>query len=164
MITSRYLKANDYASAADVLSNGSLLLLRAGQGGSGGDLAMMLVNDVYVKGEYEVTDENKRRLLNILAAYPADDPTRKRFVQEAMNWSAKFGEDGEGDADLHHAIGALYAQGMRNPVGTEGVEVVFGGIVLLTGVVYNRRRSLRSGETLVTGHHGVSAHSVVTDV
>lgn len=62
MITSRYLKSSDYTSACDVLYNGALLLLRAGQGGSGGDLAMMLLNEVYNKGEFACNDENKKRL------------------------------------------------------------------------------------------------------
>src|SRR5271155_1278893 len=70
VIASRYLKASDYASAADILSNGSILLLKAGQGGSGGDLAMMLLNDVYSKGAWECTEVNKTRLVEILQAFP----------------------------------------------------------------------------------------------
>lgn len=111
MITSRYLKASDYKSAADVLSNGALLLLKAGQGGSGGDLAMMLLNDVYNKGEYPCNKENKDRLLEILNAFPKAEPTRKRFVQEMVNWSCKSLDQERGDPELQHAAGCLYAQG-----------------------------------------------------
>ncbi|ETN40502.1 uncharacterized protein HMPREF1541_04779 [Cyphellophora europaea CBS 101466] len=110
VITSRYLKSTDYKSAADVLYNGALLLLKAGQGGSGGDLSMMLLNDVYTKGEYECTEENKQRLLEILHAFQKDEPTRKRFVQEMINWSGKFGELERGDPELHNAVGKLYAE------------------------------------------------------
>ena len=97
VIVARYLKSSDYKSAADVLSNGALLLLNAGQGGSGGDLAMMLLNDVYIKGEYECNKENKDRLLEVLHAFPKTEPTRKRFVQEMINWSGKHGEIERGD-------------------------------------------------------------------
>jgi hypothetical protein len=111
VITSRYLKSSDYKSAADVLYNGALLLLKAGQGGSGGDLSMMLLNEVYNKGEYECNEENRRRLIEILHAFQKGEPTRKRFVQEAVNWSGKFGELERGDPELHHAIGKLFAEG-----------------------------------------------------
>ena len=88
-----------------------VLLLKAGQGGSGGDLAVMLLNDVYNKAEWECNEANKARLLEILHAYPKDEPTRKRFVQEMIAWSGKFGELERGDPELHHAAGALYAEG-----------------------------------------------------
>lgn len=111
VITARYLKASDYESACDVLYNGSLLLLRAGQGGSGGDLALMLLNDVYTKGEWACTDENRRRLLEILRAFPPDEPTRKRFINETVAWSGKFGEVERGDAVVHHEVGKMLAEG-----------------------------------------------------
>jgi golgi to ER traffic protein 4 len=111
VITARYLKASDYKSAADVLYNGALLLLKAGQGGSGGDLSMMLLNDVYKKGEYECTEENKKRVLDILQAFQPGEPTRKRFVTEMIGWSGQHGELERGDPELHHAVGRLYAEG-----------------------------------------------------
>ncbi|KIX10190.1 uncharacterized protein Z518_01271 [Rhinocladiella mackenziei CBS 650.93] len=110
VITSRYLKSADYNSACDVLYNGSLLLLRAGQGGSGGDLALMLLNDVYIKGEWECDEENKRRLLEILHAFPKDEPTRKRFVSEMISWSGKLGELERGDPEIHHEVGKIFAE------------------------------------------------------
>jgi len=112
VITSRYLKSSDYTSAADILSNGSMLLLNAGQGGSGGDLAMMLLKDVYMKGEWECNEANKARLLEIHHACPRDEPTRKRFIQEMIGWSGRFGDTERGDPDLHHAAGALFAEGL----------------------------------------------------
>lgn len=113
VITARYLKAQDYTSACDVLHKGALLLLRAGQGGSGGDLALMLLNDVYVKGEYECNEDNKAKLLEIFQAFPSDEPTRKRFVTEMVGWSAKFGELERGDPEVHHEVGKKYAEGER---------------------------------------------------
>ncbi|KAL2426644.1 hypothetical protein ABEF95_011183 [Exophiala dermatitidis] len=110
VITARYLKAQDYTSASDVLHNGSLLLLRAGQGGSGGDLALMLLNDVYVRGEWVCNRENKSRLVEILRAFPPGEPTRKRFITEMVAWSAKFGELERGDPELHFEAGKVYAE------------------------------------------------------
>ncbi|EXJ75591.1 uncharacterized protein A1O5_00098 [Cladophialophora psammophila CBS 110553] len=110
VITARYLKASDYNSACDVLYNGALLLLRADQGGSGGDLALMLLNDVYVKGEYACDDENRKRLLEIFHAFPKEEPTRKRFVSEMVNWSGKFGDLERGDPEIHHQVGKVLAE------------------------------------------------------
>lgn len=109
-MASRYIKAGDYTNAADILSNGAILLLKAGQGGSGGDLSMMLLNEAYNKGEWECNEANKQRLIDILRAFPPGEPTRKRFLQEMISWSGKFGELERGDPDLHHAAGSLYAE------------------------------------------------------
>lgn len=43
-ISSRYVKAQDWDSAFDVSHGGAVALLKAGQGGSGGDLGCMLVD------------------------------------------------------------------------------------------------------------------------
>lgn len=111
VITARYLKSQDYASACDVLYNGSLLLLRAGQGGSGGDLALMLLNDVYIKGEWECNQGNKNRVLEVFHAFPREEPTRKRFVSEMVGWSGRYGELERGDSEIHHEVGRVYAEG-----------------------------------------------------
>lgn len=111
MITARYLKSNDYNSAADILSNGSLLLLRAGQGGSGGDLAITLLTDVYIKASWPVDDANKTRVIEILKAFPPNEPTRKRFIAELGNWTTKESIEGSnperGDPQVHHEIGLV---------------------------------------------------------
>ncbi|KAK5199255.1 hypothetical protein LTR99_001296 [Exophiala xenobiotica] len=109
VITSRYLKSSDYTSACDVLYNGALLLLRAGQGGSGGDLAMMLLNEVYNKGEFVCNDANKKRLFEILHAFPPDEPTRKRFITETVGWSGRFGELERGDPEVQDQVGRVFA-------------------------------------------------------
>lgn len=55
----RYIKQSNYDAAADLLAGGATALLRAGaqQGASasGGDLAIMLVMEVYNKAEWEIT-------------------------------------------------------------------------------------------------------------
>ena len=72
MVASRYVKSSDWDSATDLLYGGALALLRAGQGGSGGDLGCYLV-DVLDKAEKgcgagekgacdpDVMEANKRR-------------------------------------------------------------------------------------------------------
>lgn len=115
VVASRFIKASDYASAADLLSNGAILLLKADQGGSGGDLGLMLLNEVYVKGEWECNETNKGRLVDILRAFPSGEPTRKRFIQEMIAWSGRFGGLERGDPELQHAAGAIYAEGIVQP-------------------------------------------------
>lgn len=56
MIAARYVKAENWAAASDVLVEGAVGLLKAGQGGSGGDLACFLV-DVFGKAEWGPADE-----------------------------------------------------------------------------------------------------------
>lgn len=77
------MKSNDYVSAVDLLSSGASLLLKAGQGASGGDLCMFLM-DVYNKAELKVDVQNKARLLSLLRVFPPGEPTKKRFVGEVV--------------------------------------------------------------------------------
>ena len=51
------------------------------------------------------------KLLSLLRAFPLEEPTKKRFVDELMTWSAKFGDFENGDPELHHVAGTLYAEG-----------------------------------------------------
>lgn len=115
VIASRYIKSSQYGPAADILSSGAIALLKADQGGSGGDLAMMLMTEVYSKTE-EGFEGDKKVLVEILRAFPAGESTRKRFAQEVVGWSAKENKEGEvkypqGDPELHHVVGVLYAEG-----------------------------------------------------
>jgi hypothetical protein len=58
VIAARYLKQSNYDAAADILAGGAKALLKApGASASGGDLALMLVTDVYNKAEWDVTDD-----------------------------------------------------------------------------------------------------------
>ena len=71
----------------------------------------MLLNEVYNKGEWECNEANKARLLEVLRAFPRTESTRKRFIQEMITWSGKYGGLERGDPELQHAAGALYAEG-----------------------------------------------------
>ena len=117
-------------------------MLKAGQGGSGGDLGLFMV-EVYGKGEVKVDGESlgefsSRRvkgsglevgslkeygadgvellgdvgkLFAILRAFPPEEPTKKRLVGEMIGWSSRFGEYENGEPELHHVAGTLYAEG-----------------------------------------------------
>ena len=52
------------------------------------------------------------KLLALLRAFPQSEPTKKKYVTEMIQWSAKFGDYPNGDPELHHAAGILYAEGL----------------------------------------------------
>ncbi|OKL56757.1 hypothetical protein UA08_07905 [Talaromyces atroroseus] len=121
VIAARYLKQSNYDAAAEILTGGAKALLRAGsqQGAaaSGGDLAIMLVVEVYNKAEWEISSEDdaasrarKKRLIELLREFPPDEPSRKRYINEIISWSSKFGPLERGDPELHHAAGSVYAE------------------------------------------------------
>ena len=62
VIAARYLKQSNYDAAAEILTGGAKALLRAGsqQGASasGGDLAIMLVVEVYNKAEWSSSSDD----------------------------------------------------------------------------------------------------------
>lgn len=86
VIASRYTKSSDWASAVDLLASGASMLLKAGQGASGGDLCMFLM-DVYGKAELKPDTTNKARLLSLLREFPEGEPTRKRFAGEVIGYT-----------------------------------------------------------------------------
>ncbi|KAJ9643070.1 hypothetical protein H2199_004592 [Coniosporium tulheliwenetii] len=65
VIASRYVKQSNWDAACDLLFSGAQLLLKAGQGGSGGDLCLFLV-DTYNKAELKPDAASKGRLLALL--------------------------------------------------------------------------------------------------
>ena len=58
VIAARYAKQSDWSSAVELIYGGALALLKAGQGSSGGDLCLLLV-EMLNKGEVEPEAENK---------------------------------------------------------------------------------------------------------
>lgn len=66
---------------------------------------------MYNKGEVKPDAGSKGKLLSLLRAFPKDEPTRKKFVNEMVAWSSKYGEYPAGDPEIHHVAGSLYAEG-----------------------------------------------------
>lgn len=80
---SRYIKQQNWPAAIDILNNVAQSLLKAGQGGSGGDLCIMMV-DVYKQAELKPDATAKGRLLTCLRLFDGQEPTRKTFINEMM--------------------------------------------------------------------------------
>lgn len=80
---SRYIKTQNWPAAIDILASVSQSLLQAGQGGSGGDLCVMMV-DVYRQAELKPDAASKGRLLTCLRLFDGQEPTRKRFITETI--------------------------------------------------------------------------------
>ena len=164
MVASRYVKSSDWDSAIDILYGGALALLKAGQGGSGGDLGCFLVEVLgkaekgcgtgekgacessvveakrYKDGEkggWKIEETLARtikyniltygsgtgKLLALLRAFPPNEPTKKRFVSEMAVWSGKAGEYPNGDPEIHHVAGTLFAEGIET---LHDLGIVFG--------------------------------------
>lgn len=109
VVASRYIKSQNYPAATDILYNVSLSLLTAAQGGSGGDLALFLL-EVYNLSSQPCDSASKGRLLTLLRTFSPEEPSRKRFINEAIGWSSKNSVYPAGDPELHHVIGSLYAE------------------------------------------------------
>ena len=51
------------------------------------------------------------KLLSLLRAFPPNEPTKKRFVSDMVAWSGQAGDYPNGDPELHHVAGTLFAEG-----------------------------------------------------
>ncbi|KAL2269713.1 hypothetical protein VTJ83DRAFT_1897 [Remersonia thermophila] len=109
LVAARYAKQGNWAAAVDILSNVSQSLLRAGLGGAGGDLAVLLV-DIYKQAGQKPDGGSRGRLVTLLRLFAREEPTRKKFIKEMIDWSKKFGDYPAGDPELHHVIGTLFAE------------------------------------------------------
>ena len=85
VVAARYVKAANWDAAVSILHEVAQSLLRAGQGGSGGDLSIFLV-DVYKQAAIKPDATSKGRLLACLRLFNSDEPTRKKFIGEMMGW------------------------------------------------------------------------------
>ncbi|KAI1169099.1 hypothetical protein F5B18DRAFT_645962 [Nemania serpens] len=109
VVAARYIKAANWTAAIDILYNVAQSLLKAGQGGSGGDLCVLLI-DTYKQAALTPDPTSKGKLLTCLRLFDSEEPTRKKYIGEIISWSSKFGEYPAGDPELHHVAGSLYAE------------------------------------------------------
>ncbi|KAI0876987.1 hypothetical protein GGS24DRAFT_449002 [Hypoxylon argillaceum] len=109
VVAARYIKAANWTAAVDILYNVAQSLLKAGQGGSGGDLCVLLI-DTYKQAELKPDANTKGKLLTCLRLFDSEEPTRKKYIGEIISWSSRFGEYPAGDPELHHVAGSLYAE------------------------------------------------------
>lgn len=85
VVAARYTKASNWDAAIDILYNVAQALLKAGQGGSGGDLCILLV-DVYKQAELKPNSTSRGRLLTCLRLFQSEEPTRKKYIGEAIGY------------------------------------------------------------------------------
>lgn len=109
VVAARYIKSESWEAAIDILFSVAQSLLKAGQGGSGGDLGLFLI-DVYKQAELKPDPKSKGNLLTLLRQFDSEEPTRKKFITEMIIWSAKCGDYPAGEPELHHVAGSLYAE------------------------------------------------------
>ncbi len=83
VVAARYVKAANWPAAIDILSSVSQALLKAGEGGAGGDLAIFLV-EVYKEAELKPDSNSKGRLLTCLRLFDSEEPTRKKYIGEMI--------------------------------------------------------------------------------
>ena len=83
VIAARHIKAANWPAAIDILYNVAQSLLKAGQGGSGGDLCIFLV-DVYTQASLKPDATSRGRILSCLRLFAPNEPTRKKFITEAI--------------------------------------------------------------------------------
>ncbi|KAK7205969.1 hypothetical protein BZA70DRAFT_247488 [Myxozyma melibiosi] len=106
-VAARLIKAQHYDDAIEMLYQGSQELLGAGEGGSGGELSRYLV-DTYKTAGTSVNSVSKARVVQLFTMFKPEEPRRKDFIQDAIQWSAS-GEIKYGDPELHHIFGSAYA-------------------------------------------------------
>jgi Golgi to ER traffic protein 4 len=86
VVAARYVKQENWGAATDILFNVTQSLLKAGQGGSGGDLGIFLV-EVYKQAELKPDSSNKGKLLALLRQFDSEEPTRKKFITEMIMYA-----------------------------------------------------------------------------
>ncbi|KAF8938033.1 hypothetical protein EDD21DRAFT_374806 [Dissophora ornata] len=106
-VANRYVKAQNYKDAIDLLHSGSLLLLKHKQAGSGTDLALYLV-EVYNLNKVPVTEESRDRIFDLADLMDGENSQRRTFLQNAISWSSSNSEYNNGDPLLQHYVGLLF--------------------------------------------------------
>ncbi|GMG99376.1 hypothetical protein Nepgr_001216 [Nepenthes gracilis] len=128
-ISARYVLAERYPEALDILQSGACLQLEHGQVTCGAELAVLFV-ETLVKGKVPYDDEMLDRLRKIYEAFPRiaipqhlddDDDMQKlsealgaaktrvegcsSFLKAAIRWSVEAGGDKNGTPELHDMLG-----------------------------------------------------------
>lgn len=83
VVAARHLKAENWDAALEILFGVAQSLLKAGQGGSGGDLAIMMV-DVLRQAGRAPDASSKGKVLTLLRLFDDAEPTRKKYIGEMI--------------------------------------------------------------------------------
>lgn len=136
-ISARYVSAERYSEALDILQCGACLQLENGQVTCGSELALLFV-ETLVKGEVSYNEETLDRVRKIYEKFPrpsvpqnldlADDDDMQKlseaiaaaktrveccssFLKASIKWSAEFGAHKHGSPELHEMLADyIYSQ------------------------------------------------------
>ncbi|XP_072980051.1 protein GET4 [Typha angustifolia] len=133
--SARYIAAERYLEALEILHSGALIQLKHGQVTCGGELAVLFV-DTLVKGKFPYGKETLDRLSKLYEAFPkisvpqhlGDDDDMQQlsealvaakvrvescssFLKAGIKWSAEFGAPKNGSPELHDMLAEyLYSE------------------------------------------------------
>ncbi|KAL3732104.1 hypothetical protein ACJRO7_028875 [Eucalyptus globulus] len=127
-VSARYIAAERYAEALDIIESGACLQLQNGQITCGAELAALFV-EALVKGKYACDDETLDRVGKIYKKFPqisiperlGDDDDMQQlsealaaaktrveccssFLKAALKWSSQFGPHRAGSPELHSML------------------------------------------------------------
>ncbi|XP_074276248.1 protein GET4 isoform X2 [Silene latifolia] len=137
-ISARYVSAERYSEALDILESGACLQLKHDQITCGAELAASFV-DTLVKGKFPCNEEMLVRLRKIYEAFPRnavpdqvgdDDDMQKlteelaaakirvegcsSFLKASLRWSIEFGSEKSGSPELHAMLGEyIYSESLE---------------------------------------------------
>ena len=110
-VVNRLLRKKDYGSAIGLLYSSALLLLKAGQSGSGSDLILYILK-IYTDAKIKVDGPSKGRIAELVYQVDPTDTVLKQIAMQTMrSWAV-------GEADLSHVFGVQFLRG-RNLVDAE---------------------------------------------
>ncbi|KAF8402572.1 hypothetical protein HHK36_010658 [Tetracentron sinense] len=127
-ISARYVSAERYTEALDIIQSGACIQLKHGQVTCGAELAVLFV-DTLVKGKFPYDEETLDRVRKIYKKFPqisvpqhlGDDDDMQQlsealgaaktrvegcssFLKAAIRWSAEFGAHRNGSPELHDML------------------------------------------------------------
>ncbi|WVN89758.1 uncharacterized protein L203_104988 [Cryptococcus depauperatus CBS 7841] len=107
--TARLLHTNppQYSLAIEILFAVSKELLKGGEGGSGTELGVKMV-DAMREGKVEIDEKSRANVTQLLALASPNGPWRKKLAESAVKWTQTVGKCPTGDANLLQYIGELY--------------------------------------------------------
>ncbi|XP_077213781.1 golgi-to-ER traffic-like protein isoform X2 [Tasmannia lanceolata] len=98
-ISARYIAAQRYSEALDILQSGASIQLKHGQVTCGAELAVLFV-EALVKGKFHCNQET----LEALGAAKTRVEGCSSFLKAAIKWSAEFGAPRSGSPELHDML------------------------------------------------------------
>ncbi|BGP41695.1 hypothetical protein JCM10449v2_005686 [Rhodotorula kratochvilovae] len=101
-------KAQD---AAHLLWDAARRLLEKGQVGSGVDLGVMLVDDVWLAREVGCGKDERGKIIQLIALTGPAGAWRKTLTDAVFSWTSKTGSGPAGDVEIHQYLGeTLYKE------------------------------------------------------